>query len=118
MITKSVTETTMKPSILALIIALAVILSATIWWAVSTLAVGGTWDMPVSTWIFMIGGVIVAIGVGAGLMALIFWGNRSGHDEDVHRSAFELGDHLLGPRPPENNSAAVDNKGHEGRDGG
>ncbi|MGD9740070.1 MAG: hypothetical protein AB7O56_13735 [Bauldia sp.] len=90
----------MKPSVIALIIALAVMLGATIWWAVSTLAAGGTWDMPASTWVFMIVGIIVAIAIGAGLMALIFWGNRSGHDEEVHRSAFDLDDDFAGDQPP------------------
>lgn len=82
----------MKPSVIALAIVLVAILGGTIWWAVSTLTVGGTWDMPASTWVFMIVGVIVAIGIGAGLMMLVFWGNRTGHDDDVHRSAIDLDD--------------------------
>lgn len=70
----------------ALVVALLGILAGVVWYAVDTSSRGGSWDLPVSTWIFMIGGVIVAIGIGVGLMALIFWSNRKGHDEAVDRA--------------------------------
>jgi hypothetical protein len=31
----------------------------------------------------MIGGVLVSLAVGIGLMALVFYSNRSGHDDDA-----------------------------------
>ncbi|RDD62014.1 hypothetical protein DRB17_09190 [Ferruginivarius sediminum] len=31
----------------------------------------------------MVGGVLVSLAVGIGLMALVFYSNRSGHDDDA-----------------------------------
>jgi len=38
-------------------------------------------QMSMSGWVAMILGAVAAIGLGAGLMALLFWSNRKGFDE-------------------------------------
>jgi hypothetical protein len=64
----------------ALILALAVILVAVAWWAISSVTALGGFQMPLIGWLAMIIGVIVAVAVGVGLMALSFHSHRRGYD--------------------------------------
>jgi predicted transporter len=50
-----------------------------------------TTQISIHGWIALTLGVVLSIILGAGLMALMFYSNRSGHDEAVHR---EQGDKL------------------------
>lgn len=43
----------------------------------------GPVDIPLSGMIALVAGVLLSLGVGCGLMALVFYSNRSGHDDDV-----------------------------------
>lgn len=67
------------------VISILVIFGA-IWLYVSKIVPDGTWNLSVSTWIFMVGAVILAFAIGGALMALLFYSNRSGHDDDAHGS--------------------------------
>jgi hypothetical protein len=64
----------------ALIVALGVILAAVIWWAISSVSATGGFQMPLVGWLAMIIGVLVAVAVGVGLMALSFHSHRQGYD--------------------------------------
>jgi hypothetical protein len=64
----------------ALILALAGILAAVLWWAVSSVSAVGGFQMPLIGWLAMIIGVLVAVGIGVGLMALSFHSHRRGYD--------------------------------------
>jgi cation transporter-like permease len=64
----------------ALIVALAGILTAVVWWAVSSVTAVGGFHMPLVGWLAMIVGILVAVGVGVGLMALVFHSHRRGYD--------------------------------------
>lgn len=64
----------------ALIIALTGILAVVLWWAVSSVTSMGGFQMPLIGWLAMIVGVLVAVAIGVGLMALAFHSHRRGYD--------------------------------------
>jgi hypothetical protein len=64
----------------ALIVALAGILAAVAWWAISSVTAVGGFQMPLIGWLAMIFGVLFAVGIGVGLMALAFHSHRRGYD--------------------------------------
>lgn len=45
----------------------------------------GGWHLSSAGWFAMVLGVVVALGLGIGLMALVFFSNRRGYDELGHR---------------------------------
>jgi hypothetical protein len=40
----------------------------------------GAVGIPVTGWIFLLGGVVLTVGLGGGLMALLFYSSRKGRD--------------------------------------
>jgi hypothetical protein len=46
----------------------------------------GGWHLSSAGWFAMVLGVVVALGLGIGLMALVFFSNRRGYDELAHRN--------------------------------
>jgi hypothetical protein len=65
------------------------LLAFVVFWGVRALTIGGTSDLPVSTWIAMAGGVITALAVGIGLMSLVFFSSRRGYDDEAYRSQLD-----------------------------
>jgi hypothetical protein len=69
----------------ALIVVLAVILVVTLlagiylWWSLSDV------DISIHGLIAMTLGCVVSLALGGGLMFLVFYSNRRGHDEEQHR---------------------------------
>jgi hypothetical protein len=57
------------------------LLIVAIWWSVSIWNAGGDVEMGVHGWIALTIGTIFSLVIGFGLMALMFFSNRSGHDE-------------------------------------
>jgi len=66
--------------ILAVLVAL---LAGAGWYAYAGLSAGGD-PMPTEGYIALIAGAALAIVVGAGLMALLFYSSRRGYDEPPH----------------------------------
>jgi len=64
----------------AALVLLLIFLAASIWYAVY--AWGSLGDIGISTfgWIALIGGSVITIGVGGGLMALLFYSSRNKYD--------------------------------------
>ena len=55
------------------------LVAVAIGWAVYvTQAIGG---MPLSGWLAMILGIVFTVVIGVGLMALVFYSSRKGHDD-------------------------------------
>ena len=63
------------------IAALVAILGGAIWMMVSSLRSFSGESMPTSGVVAMWAGIILSVVVGVGLMALVFYSNRKGHDE-------------------------------------
>jgi hypothetical protein len=89
----------MKPANFALVAVLVVILAIAAfgayveWTSMST-------AMPAAGWAALIGGVVISILLGAGLMALMFYSNRHGWDEEVRDSSVFRDEHPGEPPPP------------------
>lgn len=69
---------------LSIILPLFALLAAAVWFAASTwIHLGGddVPPIPLWGWIAIAAGVIVSIGLGVGLMALMFYSSRHGYDE-------------------------------------
>ncbi len=64
----------------ALIVVLVGLLAGVAWWAVSSVTAVGGFQMPLIGWLAMIIGVLVAVAIGVGLMALAFHSHRRGYD--------------------------------------
>jgi hypothetical protein len=62
------------------IVAMAGFLFWSIWYAVSTWNTLDGIEVSTAGWIFIVAGVLLTIGLGAGLMALVFYSSR--HDMD------------------------------------
>ena len=66
-----------------LILALFGLLALAIWFAVSAFIHIGGDAIPLYGYVAIAGGVLVSLGVGGGLMALVFYSNRHGYDDEV-----------------------------------
>lgn len=70
------------------------ILAAAGWYAARAwISVGGP-PMPATGYVAMTLGVVLSVGVGSGLMALLFYSNRHGYDEPYHPDQYQPDDHL------------------------
>jgi hypothetical protein len=61
-------------------VAAAVLLAAAAWYIVKAVSMAN-WDIPGYAWVLMIFGSIIAVGLGVGLMAILFYSSRHGDDE-------------------------------------
>ena len=68
-----------------LILALFGLLALAIWFAGTAWVHLGGDDIPLYGWFAIAGGVLVSLGVGGGLMALVFYSSRHGYDDDANR---------------------------------
>jgi hypothetical protein len=68
-----------------LILALFGLLALAVWFAGSAWVHLGGDDIPLYGWFAIAGGVLVSLGVGGGLMALMFYSSRHGYDDDANR---------------------------------
>jgi len=69
-----------------LIIALFAVLALAFWFAISAFIHIGGDAIPAYGYIAIAGGVLFSLGVGGGLMALVFYSNRHGYDDDANRN--------------------------------
>ena len=58
------------------------LLAMVVWYGINVWA--GTSSMPTYGYVAMVLGAIVAIAIGVGLMALMFYSNRRGYDDAAH----------------------------------
>ena len=72
-----------KFGIVALVGTLLALLAASLWWAFSLWTSVDTEAMPPGLWAALVGGVVFSLLVGCGLMALIFYSNRHGYDDEA-----------------------------------
>ncbi len=59
------------------------LLALAIWFAASSFVHMGGDEIPLYGYVAIAGGVLVSLLVGGGLMALVFYSNRHGYDDDV-----------------------------------
>jgi hypothetical protein len=69
----------MKTTLLS--VSLLGLLGITIWWIIDVGGTIGGLNMPAVGWVALVLGVVISLAVGVGLMFLIFYSNRKGHDE-------------------------------------
>jgi hypothetical protein len=69
-----------------LILALFGLLALAIWFAASVFTHIGGGAIPLYGYVAIAGGVIFSLGVGGGLMALVFYSNRRGYDDEANRN--------------------------------
>jgi hypothetical protein len=69
-----------------LVLGLFGILALAIWFAGSAWNHFGGEEIPLYGYVAIAGGVILSLLVGGGLMALVFYSNRAGYDDDANRS--------------------------------
>jgi hypothetical protein len=50
-------------------------------WYIATSISSANWDIPGYAWVLMIFGSLLAIGLGVGLMSILFYSSRHGDDE-------------------------------------
>jgi hypothetical protein len=67
-----------------IILALFALLALALWFAGSAWLHFGGDDIPLYGWLAIAGGVLVSLGVGGGLMALVFYSSRHGYDDDAN----------------------------------
>lgn len=67
------------------ILALFALLVLAVWFAGTAWVHLGGDDIPLYGWFAIAGGVLVSLGVGGGLMALVFYSARHGYDDDANR---------------------------------
>ena len=65
-----------------LILPLLALLGVAIWWAISAWNAVDV-EMSVHGYVAMILGIVFSLALGCGLMALMFYSNRSGHDDEA-----------------------------------
>ena len=68
-----------------LVIPLFAILAATLWYAVGLSASDEGPPMPMTGYLAMGLGILFSLVVGCGLMALLFYSNRHGYDDQTYR---------------------------------
>jgi hypothetical protein len=69
-----------------LVLALFVLLALAIWFAASAFMHIGGDAIPLYGYVAIAGGVLFSLLVGGGLMALVFYSNRHGYDDDANRN--------------------------------
>ena len=69
--------------IVTALLALMVILAATLYYGYASFAVPGE-ALPEAGWVALVFGVLFSMLVGVGLMALLFYSSRRGYDEPPH----------------------------------
>jgi hypothetical protein len=67
-----------------IILALFGLLALAVWFAGTAWVHLGGDDIPFYGWFAIAGGVLVSLGVGGGLMALVFYSSRHGYDDDAN----------------------------------
>ena len=68
---------------IALVVVLLGLLVAALWLAAHTWIATAASPMPASAYVFMTLGVVFSVIVGCGLMALVFYSNRAGYDDQA-----------------------------------
>ena len=68
-----------------IIVALFGLLALAVWFAGTAWVHLGGDDIPLYGWFAIAGGVLVSLGVGGGMMALVFYSSRHGYDDDANR---------------------------------
>jgi hypothetical protein len=66
---------------LAVIIALLALLALAVWFAVDTWNTTAGSPMPLIGWLALAGGAFFSLLIGCGLMALMYYSHRHGHDD-------------------------------------
>ncbi len=84
-----------------LLFALAGLLILAVWGSLSVWQSMGDVAMPAAGLASLLGGVLVTFVVGVGLMALVFYSSRRGHDQAAADSTGEIG-RVGDPAMPEN----------------
>ena len=69
-----------------LVTALLAMLIASVWWAWGLWTSVETEPLPPELYVALAGGVVFSLLVGGGLMALIFYSNRHGYDDEAGRN--------------------------------
>jgi hypothetical protein len=74
----------MKPVNLLVLAVSLVAVAVVVWWDWSVFAQIGV-DMPAAGWFALVLGVVLSVGLGVGLMFLVFYSSRRGYDEVPER---------------------------------
>jgi hypothetical protein len=74
----------MKPVNLLVLAVSLLAVAVVVWWDWSVFAQIGV-DMPTAGWVALALGVVLSIGLGVGLMFLVFYSSRRGYDEMPER---------------------------------
>lgn len=67
------------------VVALFALLALTLWFAGTAWVRLGGDEIPMYGWFAIGGGILVSLLVGGGLMALVFYSNRHGYDDEANR---------------------------------
>jgi hypothetical protein len=70
---------------LLIAVPLLALLAFSVWFAATAWGRLGGEPIPLYGYVAIVGGVVFSLLVGGGLMALVFYSNRHGYDEDAHR---------------------------------
>jgi hypothetical protein len=71
---------------LLVVVPLLALLALAVWFAGAAWVRLGGEPIPLYGYVAIVGGVLFSLLVGGGLMALVFYSNRHGYDDDAHRS--------------------------------
>lgn len=80
---KGVGEAYIRPMRALLYLSLFALLGLAIWFAASAFVHFRGEAIPLYGWVAIAGGTVLSLLVGGGLMALVFYSNRRGFDDDV-----------------------------------
>jgi hypothetical protein len=61
------------------------LLAVSLWFVASAWLHFSGVDIPLYGYIAIVGGVLLSLGLGGGLMALVFYSDRHGYDDDANR---------------------------------
>jgi hypothetical protein len=85
--------------IAALAAALLGILAISVWYASRAWTSVAGPPLPIQGYVTMILGVVFSVALGSGLMALVFYSNRYGYDEQANRDQGQLRERAIVPTP-------------------